>query len=142
MAGDFNLAAKGSRTLGEGRNFGASKNGGFAYTGRLELYPFGRFKSLGEVAEGDFQREQTVKVLLAGAFSYNNQATRLQGQNGSLMPTGETRNLKQYYVDFILKYQGFAFYTDFMGRACSNPLFQGHDDLYVYTGNGLNLQTI
>ena len=141
LAGDFNLAAKASITLGEGRNFGASKNGGFAYTGRLELYPFGRFKSLGEVAEGDFQREQTVKVLLAGAFSYNDQATRLQGQNGSLMPTGETRNLKQYYVDFILKYQGFAFYTDFMGRACSNPLFQGHDDLYVYTGNGLNLQT-
>ncbi|MGM9760787.1 MAG: porin [Parabacteroides sp.] len=140
VAGNFNLAAKGSVTLGEGRNFGSSNNGGFAYTGRLELYPFGRFQSLGEVAEGDFQREKQVKVLLAGAFSYNDKTTRLGGQNGSLIPNGETRNLKQYYVDFILKYQGFAFYTDFMGRSCSHPLFQG-SDAYVYTGNGLNVQT-
>ena len=41
----FNLSAKGSVTLGEGRNWGSSSNGGLAYTGRLELYPLGRFKS-------------------------------------------------------------------------------------------------
>ena len=50
----FNLSAKGSVTLGEGRNWGSSSNGGLAYTGRLELYPLGRFKSKGDVMEGDF----------------------------------------------------------------------------------------
>lgn len=43
LRGDgFNLAAKASVTLGEGRNWGISSNGGFAYTGRVELYPLGR----------------------------------------------------------------------------------------------------
>lgn len=138
---DFNMAAKASVTLGEGRNWTTSKSKGFAYTGRLEIFPLGRFKSLGEVAEGDFQREQTVKFMLAGAFSYNNRANRLQGQNGTVMPGGVMRDLKQYYLDFILKYRGFAFYTDFMGRICNNPLFASYPDLFIYTGKGVNIQT-
>ena len=67
----FNLSAKGSVTLGEGRNWGSSSNGGLAYTGRLELYPLGRFKSKGDVMEGDFEGEEQVKILVAGAYSYN-----------------------------------------------------------------------
>lgn len=141
IAGDFNIAAKGSVTLGEGRNWSTGKNAGFAYTGRVELYPFGRFQSLGEVAEGDFQREKTVKVLIAGAYSYNDKTTRVQGQNGASLPNGETRDLNAYFIDFILKYQGFAFYTDFMGRGCDRPLFEGDPKTYIYTGNGLNVQT-
>ena len=42
----FDLSAKGSVTLGEGRNWGSSSNGGMAYTGRLELYPLGRFSDM------------------------------------------------------------------------------------------------
>ena len=141
IAGDFNLAAKASITLGEGRNWATGSNTGFAYTGRLELYPFGRFKSLGDVAEGDFERESTVKVLLAGAYSYNDKTTRLQGQNGSILPNGETRNLHAYFVDFILKYQGFAFYTDFMGRSTDAPLFASDPEICIYKGNGVNVQT-
>lgn len=141
LIGDFNMAAKASITLGEGRNWSSSKQSGFAYTGRLELYPFGRFKSLGEVAEGDFERESNVKVMLAGAYSYNDKATRLQGQNGAIMPNGETRDLHAYFVDFILKYQGFAFYTDFMGRSTSQPLFNNEASPCIYKGNGVNVQS-
>lgn len=138
---DFNVAAKASVTLGEGRNWATSKNKGFAYTGRIELFPVGRFKSLGEVAEGDFQREEKLKFMLAGAFSFNNRAQRVQGQNGVMLPSGITRDLKQYYLDFILKYRGFAFYTDFMGRICNNPLIPAQEDLFIYTGKGVNVQT-
>lgn len=138
---DFNLGAKGSVTLGEGRNWGSSPNGGFAYTGRLELFPLGRFKAYGDVIEGDFERENRVKMLFAGAFSYNDQASRIQGQNGAVMPDGQTRNLRSYFFDFILKYRGFAFYTDVMGRACNRPLFGEESSQYVYTGNGVNVQT-
>lgn len=141
LIGDFNMAAKASISLGEGRNWSSSKQSGFAYTGRLELYPFGRFKSLGEVAEGDFERESNVKVMLAGAYSYNDKATRLQGQNGAIMPNGETRDLHAYFVDFILKYQGFAFYTDFMGRSTSQPLFNNEASQCIYKGNGVNVQS-
>ena len=137
----FRLSAKGSITLGEGRNWSTSSDGGLAYTGRLELYPLGRFKSKGDVIEGDFEHEERVKILLAGAYSYNSRAVRIQGQNGALMPEGEHRNLGSYFFDFILKYRGFAFYTDFMGRTCDRPLFDQEQGLFVYTGKGLNLQT-
>lgn len=138
LFGDFNISGKGSVTLGEGRNFGASEKSGFAYTGRLELFPFGR---LADLAEGDFERTQTPKVLLAGAYGYNDRALRKQGSNGSLLPNDERRSLQSYFIDFIFKYQGFAFYTDYMGRICDKPLFDSSPTNYIYTGNGLNLQT-
>lgn len=137
----FNLSLKGSVTLGEGRNWGTSSGGGLAYTGRLEFYPLGRFSAKGDVIEGDFDHEERVKILLAGAYSFNHKATRLDGQRGALMPDDATRNLGSYFVDFILKYRGFAFYTDFMGRTCSEPLFDARSNAFVYSGCGLNIQT-
>lgn len=137
----FNLSAKGSVTLGKGRNWGSSPTGGLAYTGRLELYPLGRFKSKGDVIEGNYEFEERVKILLAGAYSYNHKASRLKGQRGAVMPGDATRNLGSYFVDFILEYRGFAFYTDFMGRSCSDPLFSPETGAFVYNGQGLNVQT-
>ncbi len=132
----FNLSAKASVTLGEGRNWGSSPTGGLAYTGRLELYPLGRFKSKGDVIEGNYEFEERVKILLAGAYSYNHKASRLKGQRGAVMPGDATRNLGSYFVDFILEYRGFAFYTDFMGRSCSDPLFSPETGAFVYNGAG------
>lgn len=137
----FTLSFKGSVTLGEGRNWGASSNGGLSYTGRLELYPLGRFSAKGDVIEGDFDYEEQVKILLAGAYSYNHKASRLDGQRGGIMPGDASRNLGSYFVDFILKYRGFAFYTDFMGRSCDRPLFDDNTQAFVYSGCGLNVQT-
>ena len=68
--------------------------------------------------EGDYEREQTPKILLAGAYSYNDRALRAQGSNGDKLLFDQTRNLSSYFVDFIFKYQGFAFYTDFMDVRC------------------------
>ncbi len=82
-----------------------------------------------------------MKILLAGAYSYNHKASRLKGQRGAVMPGDATRNLGSYFVDFILEYRGFAFYTDFMGRSCSDPLFSPETGAFVYNGQGLNVQT-
>ena len=71
----FNLSAKASVTLGEGRNWGSSSGGGLAYTGRVELYPLGRFGAKGDLLEGDFDHEERVRILLAGAYSYNHKAS-------------------------------------------------------------------
>ena len=74
-------------------------------------------------------------------YSYNHKASRLKGQRGAVMPGDATRNLGSYFVDFILEYRGFAFYTDFMGRSCSDPLFSPETGAFVYNGQGLNVQT-
>ena len=60
---------------------------------------------------------------------------------GSVMPDDATRILGAYFADFILKYRGFAFYTDFMGRSCDEPLFDPRSNAFVYSGQGLNVQT-
>lgn len=137
----FDLAFKGSVTLGEGRNWGSTDNGGLAYTGRLELYPLGHFSAKGDVIEGDFAGEEQVRILIAGAYAYNHKASRLGGQRGDVMPNGATRNIGSYFLDFILKYRGFAFYTDFMGRSCDDPRFGPASSDFVYSGCGLNVQT-
>lgn len=138
----FDLGFKGSVTLGEGRNWGSTDNGGLAYTGRLELYPLGHFAAKGDVMEGDFAGEERPRLLVAGARSFNHKASRLSGQRGGFMPAGQTRNIGSYFVDLILKYRGWAFYTDFMGRTCPQPTFGTTDPAaFVYTGQGLNVQT-
>ena len=140
---NFNYAVKASVTTGEGRNFRISQKSGLAYTARIELFPLGRFQALGDVTEGDFEREPAPRMMLAAAYSYNDRAIRLQGENGDEMIDGNRRSLQSYFVDFIFKYRGFAFYTDLMGRICPNPLIYQDDKVaqHVYTGMGINLQT-
>ena len=142
LRGDgFNISAKASVTSGEGRNWGTSKKGGLASTGRREFYPLGRFKAKGEIVEGCYEYDERLRILVAGAYSYNDRTSRLEGQRGALMPGDATRDLGSYFVDFIIKYRGWAFYTDFMGRTCDRPLFDEDPAAYIYTGSGLNIQT-
>ena len=136
-------AIKGSITTGDGRNFTIAEHSGLAYTARVELYPLGKFASRGEVSEGAYVCEKTPKLSLAGAFSYNDRAGRLQGQKGALLDDGNRKSLQSWFADLIFKYQGFAFYTDVMGRLCSNPEIldkDGNITQRVYTGWGVNLQ--
>ena len=94
VAGTFNVSAKASITTGEGRNWGSNgSESGFAYTGRLELFPLGTFKGKGEALEGDYEYEETPKLMLGGAYSYNDKSTRVHGQNGAIIPDGGTRTL-------------------------------------------------
>ncbi|MDE5709317.1 MAG: hypothetical protein K2I32_07750 [Alistipes sp.] len=136
----FTLTAKASVTLGKGRNWGRSTNGGLLYTGRVELYPLGRFKKKGELMEGDLAHEEDVRILLAGAYSYNRKAVRDAGQRGDLLPDDATRDMGCYYVDFLLKYRGFSGCIDFMGRTCGDPLFDDESAAWIYTGCGVNVQ--
>ena len=141
LAASFDVAAKASITMGEGRNWGkSSSQSGFAYTGRLELFPLGSFKGKGEAFEGDYEHEEHPKLMLGGAFSYNDKATRLNGQTGDFLPNGETRSLKSYFADVVFKYRGFAFAADFMGRACSQPLFPNEPETTIFVGKGVNVQ--
>lgn len=139
-----NAVTKASVTSGHGRNYNSIQNVGMAYTGRMELYPFGRFKSMGDLFEGDFEREAKPKLMIAGAYSYNNKTANIEGQRGEVIFNNETRNIANYFVDLIFKYRGFAFYTDFMGRftpqsAVVTDNASGNTQ-YMYAGKGVNVQ--
>lgn len=139
----FNYAIKGSITTGDGRNFRISQKSGLAYTARVELYPLGKFTSRGEVSEGDYVKESVPRLAIGGAFSYNDRACRVQGTKGSLLVDDNRRSLQSWFADVIFKYQGFAFYTDVMGRLCNDPLVYNTDGSIaqrIYTGWGINVQ--
>lgn len=135
------IILRGALTSGEGRNSEIS-NDGLAYTGRVELLPFGPFTAGNDYVEGDLAREQTVKVSIGSTFSYNESALRQAGQLGNDLY--ETRDLTAFEVDLLAKYNGWAFLGEYMNRSTLNPVTVSETDptklRTVYEGYGLNNQ--
>lgn len=110
---------RGSLTSGEGRNSDLS-NYGLAYTGRVEFLPFGQFTGENDYQEGDLEREEKLKVSVAATYSQNDKALRTQGQLGNDLYTAQTMDAVEF--DLLAKYNGWAWYTEFMNRTTSNPI--------------------
>lgn len=127
---------RGAISSGEGRN-SLESNSGLAYTGRVEFLPFGRFTGDNDYVEGDLEREPTPKLSLAGTFSYNDRAVREAGQLGSDLYA--SRSIRNFELDALLKYNGWAWYNEYMKRDVDDP-FTVHpvtsDLRYLYTGYG------
>lgn len=133
----FGYSFKTAISTGEGRNY-AAKSKGLAYTGRLELYPLGKFKKGGEFFEGDLMREEKPKLYLGGTFHHNDRAIKSKGQQGSKLL--EERDLNSVLLDGMLKYNGWAFMTAYMNRTAKNPLIDASKANYVETGSGYDTQ--
>jgi hypothetical protein len=110
---------RGSLTSGEGRNSDLSNNG-LAYTGRIEFLPFGHFTGENDYQEGDLDREEKLKVSLAATYSQNDRALRTQGQLGNDLYAARTMDAVEF--DLLAKYNGWAWYSEFMNRTTSNPI--------------------
>lgn len=138
----FSYNFKGAISMGEGRNSTDEPDNGLAYTGKAELFPFGAFTKDGTYFEGDLMREKTPKLMLSGAYQYNNKARRTQGQLGEDL--FEKRDMRSVLCDAMLKYDGWAFMTSYMQRIANNPVTYNPDDAtdvqYVFTGHGLDYQ--
>src|SRR5690606_2750172 len=80
---DCAYSLKADITTGEGRNETQNSDTGLAYTGKVELFPLGPFKNNGSFFEGDIAREPRPKLMFSAAYSYNNKASKSQGQLGS-----------------------------------------------------------
>ena len=139
--GEFHVNFKGAISSGEGRNALASDNG-LAYTGRIELLPFGKFKDNGDFSEGDQSFELTPKLSIAGGYSFNHKAQRTAGQRGEFLH--QQRDIKTWYIDAMLKYRGWAVYTEYMNRQANDPITYLNDNLEnpinIYTGYGFLAQ--
>lgn len=124
IGGYYNL--KGAVTSGEGRNATVSL-GGLAFTGRVELLPFGPFTNNGDDFEGDLEREKTPKMVLSGTYHYNDRAERQLGQTGN--DIYEFRSLVSMEADMLWKYNGWAWYTEYMNRSTSDPITVNANDM-------------
>lgn len=54
--------------------------GGLKYGGRLDVLPLGEFKSGNDGVGADFAREESPKLLVGGAMSYNDGASNKVGE--------------------------------------------------------------
>ncbi|WP_264845480.1 OprO/OprP family phosphate-selective porin [Capnocytophaga catalasegens] len=134
----FGYNVKTAITSGQGRNF-TGEDKGLAYTGRIELFPFGRFKKGGEFFEGDLKREEAPKLYIGSTYHFNNRATKTQGQRGDKLL--EERDLHSFFADAVLKYNGWALMSSYMQRTTSNPITSdGVNNVYVQAGYGFDAQ--
>jgi phosphate-selective porin OprO and OprP len=138
---EFNYVLRGAVSSGEGRNFNDAQNG-LAYTGRIELLPFGEFTNNGDYFEGDLAREKTPKLSLAGGYSNNENATRSGGQLGKFLY--EPRDIETTMFDALFKYNGWALSAEYIKRTAPDPITVDPDDAsleqHVFVGYGQNFQ--
>ncbi len=135
----FHYVMRGAISSGEGRNI-TSSDRGLAYTGRVEFLPLGIFTNGGDYFEGDLSREPKPKVSLGLTHSTNQNAIRTGGQLGTFLY--EPRDIGTSMIDFLFKYQGWSFATEFLNRESSNPITMNEvgDIRYVFAGHGENYQ--
>lgn len=130
---------KGAISSGEGRNISTTDKG-LCYTGRVEVLPFGKFKDKGDYFEGDLLREPKPKLSIAATWAKNEGAIRTEGQRGHYF-IGQ-RNINTFYADMILKYNGWAFETEYAKRDVKNPFVIDVDNVnrFLFVGEGINQQ--
>ena len=133
---------------GEGRNVTEGNQGGFQYTGRLEVLPFGEFTSKGDYSSSDLKREPTPKLMVAATYDHNNNAVRERSNSGSylFLTNGSLyqTNINTLFADAIFKYKGFSFQGEFARRDAEAPIAINEDGTatgdIVNVGNSLNVQ--
>lgn len=135
----FAFRIKTAVTSGEGRNALPSDKG-LAYTGRLEVLPFGLFTGRNDYFEGDLEHEQKPKLSVAATVHSNDRAIRSGGQLG--LPLYESRDLFSVHADMVLKYRGWALSSEYLYRRTDNPATHDANQnfRYVTAGEGINTQ--
>ncbi|MBL7918085.1 MAG: porin, partial [Bacteroidia bacterium] len=139
-SGNFKTIFKTAVSSGEGRNSLAS-NTGLAYTGRIELLPFGDFTDGGDYYEGDVAREEKLKISMAGGYHFNDLAVRTQGQLGKDLYAPKSYHV--YLADFLLKYKGIALSAEYIRRDTDGSPFTKNSSgstRFIVTGDGINTQ--
>ena len=132
-----------SISTGEGRNITSDNKGGYDYTGRVEVLPFGEFQSGGDYFGGDLKRETSPKLSLGLTYDFNDRASRQGGQLGSFFT--EQRDLKTIFADAMFKYKGFSAMAEYADkRSNGSPVVETDIDGKVskafFTGTGFNVQ--
>lgn len=149
LGDNFLIREKVALSQGEGRNVTEGNEGGLQYTGRLELLPFGAFKSKGDYSASDLKREEKPKLSLTFTYNFNENAVRERGftgdymirTDGSIYETDQTT----IFVDAMYKHNGFSFMGEYAKRTADNEIATEIDGVtptgdVVLTGNALNLQ--
>ena len=127
---------------GEGRNITEGNKGGLQYTSRLELLPFGEFKSKGDYSQSDLSREEALKAMFSVTYDYNQNAVKTRSNMGSYMFRADgslfQTDISTWFVDAMVKYEGFALMGEYAKRS-ADELFALQADGQTRTGDVVNV---
>lgn len=137
-----------SISQGEGRNVTTGNQGGYQYTGRLEVFPFGEFDKKEDYMGSDLLRTQTPKLSLAVTYDYNQDAVRTRSNMGSYMENDlglYQTNISTIFADFMFKYKGLSIMGEYAKRNADDPIAKNSDGTetgdIVLIGKGYNIQS-
>lgn len=144
---NFIVKESASIASGEGKNHLTGYNGGFGYTYRLELLPFGNFQSKGDYIGSAIKRESTPKLALGFTYDNNRKAGRERGQKGDFIYNAEGnivgKDLNTFFADLMFKYQGLSVMFEYADKeADGGPNVLGEADTIIgtyYTGSAYNI---
>jgi len=132
---------------GEGRNITKGNIGGHQYTSRIEVLPFGNFKSKGDYKGADLDREETPKLLVGAVYDINNDAVKTRSNMGSYLETNEgfyQTDINTLFFDTHFKYKGFSLLAEYADRDADDPVARNEDNSLtgdvVNIGNATNIQ--
>ncbi|MBL4593505.1 MAG: porin [Flavobacteriales bacterium] len=132
---------------GEGRNVTDPNLGGYQYTGRIEILPFGSFASKGDYIGSAIKREKKPKLALGGTYDMHNRAVKTKSNQGSYMETDagyfET-DIVTVFGDMMFKYGGFSVMAEYALRTAEQDSAINIDGTktgdVVAVGTGMNFQ--
>ena len=124
LSDDLGFKVYGGITNGEGGNKLPAK-GGLAYTGRVEIFPFGKFHDNGDYRESDLYGEPSPKLSIGTAYYYNRDANnRLSLSEAELWSTVND-DIKTFYVDGVFKYEGYSLLAEYIHRDIGTEILVG-----------------
>lgn len=132
---------------GEGRNVSKGNLGGHQYTAKIDLLPFGNFKSDGDYVGNDIEREKKPKLLVGVAYDYNNDSVKTRGNTGNYMETTTgffKTDIKSLFVNSHFKYMGLSFMGEYASRTSDDAISKNFDGSLtgdiVNDGSAINFQ--
>lgn len=153
VAGDknkFTMKEIFSLSQGEGRGITVDNIGGFSYTGRIEILPFGEFDSKGkdDYKGGCLKRQETPKFAFAFGADFNDRASKTRGNQGGFMYNDSDRgyyttDVTTIFIDLMFKYKGWSIMSEYASRDALTPEATNIDGTltgdYVSEGSALNV---
>jgi len=159
----FAIVPQIAATSGDGRNsFGADSRdvdlGGLKYAARLDVYPLGMFSEGNDQSLADLAHEESPKILLGAAASFNDGASGTVGESHGdfflFNQEGDNQlpDYRQVYADLLVKYKGFSLLGEynvstatnlegtFLDVTASTELDPTQISEFLALGTGMNVQ--
>lgn len=147
---DFIVQESLAMSQGEGRNLVQDNLGGYQWTARVEVLPFGKFKGKGDYTGGDLKREETPKLAVGATYDFNDNSVKDRSNMGSYMFIDNgmgyyETDIHTVFIDAMFKYRGFSLMAEYASRDAESPIAINSDGSetgdMVLVGNGFNLMS-